>query len=94
MVDTSKRCSFCGAPIEPGTGKMFVKKDGTILFFDTNKCYKNMIELKRNDLQVRFFCIISWSRPVIAIVMNAPLKTCFQKKFAQRALIKELGLRG
>ena len=24
-----------------------VKKDGTILFFDTNKCYKNMIELKR-----------------------------------------------
>ena len=26
---------------------MFVRKDGTILFFDTNKCYKNMIELKR-----------------------------------------------
>ena len=24
-----------------------VRKDGTILFFDTNKCYKNMIELKR-----------------------------------------------
>lgn len=47
MVDTSRRCSFCGAPIEPGTGKMFVKKDGSILFFDANKCYKNMIELKR-----------------------------------------------
>ncbi len=47
MVDTSKRCSFFGAPIEPGTGKMYVKKDGTILFFDANKCYKNMIELKR-----------------------------------------------
>ena len=47
MVDCSKVCSFCGAPIEPGTGKMFVKKDGTVLLFDKNKCYKNMIELKR-----------------------------------------------
>lgn len=47
MVDTSRKCSFCGAPIEPGTGKMYVKKDGTILFFEANKCYKNMIELKR-----------------------------------------------
>ena len=26
---------------------MFVKKDGSVLFFDANKCYKNMIELKR-----------------------------------------------
>lgn len=33
--------------MEPGTGKMFVKKDGTVLSFDTNKCYKNMIELGR-----------------------------------------------
>ena len=40
-------CSFCGAEIEPGTGKMFIKKDGTVLNFCTNKCYKNMIELKR-----------------------------------------------
>lgn len=47
MVDTTRKCSFCGEPIEPGTGKMFVRKDGTILYFDTNKCYKNMIELKR-----------------------------------------------
>ena len=47
MVDYSKVCSFCGAPIEPGTGKLFVKKDGTVLLFDKNKCYKNMIELKR-----------------------------------------------
>jgi len=40
-------CSFCGAEMEPGTGKLFVKKDGTVLTFDTNKCYKNMIELGR-----------------------------------------------
>jgi len=42
-----RRCSFCGTDIEPGTGKMYVKRDGTILFFDSNKCYKNMVELKR-----------------------------------------------
>jgi large subunit ribosomal protein L24e len=47
MVDMTRKCSFCGAPIEPGTGSMYVKKDGTVLFFDANKCYKNMIELKR-----------------------------------------------
>ena len=46
MVEIRK-CSFCGTDIEPGTGKMFVKRDGTVLYFDSNKCYKNMIELKR-----------------------------------------------
>ncbi len=40
-------CVFCGEQIEPGTGKMYVRKDGTTLMFCTNKCYKNMIELKR-----------------------------------------------
>ncbi|MCX6651253.1 MAG: 50S ribosomal protein L24e [Methanomassiliicoccales archaeon] len=40
-------CSFCGEQIEPGTGKMYVRKDGTVFLFCTNKCYKNMVELKR-----------------------------------------------
>jgi large subunit ribosomal protein L24e len=40
-------CSFCGAEMEPGTGKLHVKRDGTVLAFDNNKCYKNMIELGR-----------------------------------------------
>ena len=40
-------CTFCGEQIEPGTGKMYVKKDGTVWLFCTNKCYKNMIELGR-----------------------------------------------
>ncbi|MDR0523334.1 MAG: 50S ribosomal protein L24e [Candidatus Methanoplasma sp.] len=46
MVEIRK-CSFCGGNIEPGTGKMYVKKDGTVLNFDNNKCFKNMIRLKR-----------------------------------------------
>jgi large subunit ribosomal protein L24e len=34
-------CSFCGVLLEPGTGKMFVKKDGTIFWFCSSKCENN-----------------------------------------------------
>ena len=30
--------------------------------------------------QLRFFCIMSWSRPVMAMAMNMPARNCFQKK--------------
>lgn len=40
-------CSFCGNEIEPGTGKMYIKIDGTVYNFCKNKCHKNLIELKR-----------------------------------------------
>jgi large subunit ribosomal protein L24e len=40
MVDI-KKCSFCGKELEPGTGKMLVKKDGTILFYCSTKCQNN-----------------------------------------------------
>jgi large subunit ribosomal protein L24e len=42
-----KICSFCGAEIEPGTGNMYVKKDGTVLLFCTHKCSKNMVGMHR-----------------------------------------------
>ncbi|WP_075050507.1 50S ribosomal protein L24e [Ignicoccus islandicus] len=34
-------CSFCGREIEPGTGIMFVRNDGSILWFCSSKCFKN-----------------------------------------------------
>jgi large subunit ribosomal protein L24e len=34
-------CNFCGEMIEPGTGTMFVKKDGTIFYFCSSKCKNN-----------------------------------------------------
>jgi len=37
----AKKCSFCGNPIEPGTGKMFVRNDGSIYFFCSSKCECN-----------------------------------------------------
>jgi len=36
-----KKCSFCGNPIEPGTGKMFVRSDGSVYFFCSSKCESN-----------------------------------------------------
>lgn len=40
MVETHV-CTFCGEPVEPGTGKMFVKRDGSIFFFCSSKCQNN-----------------------------------------------------
>jgi len=33
--------------IEKGTGKMFIKTDGKILYFCSTKCEKNLLKLKR-----------------------------------------------
>ena len=41
------RCDFCRKQIEPGTGKMFVRKDGKTFDFCSSKCEKNMLKLKR-----------------------------------------------
>ncbi|WP_457554539.1 50S ribosomal protein L24e [Candidatus Pyrohabitans sp.] len=49
-----KECSFCRREIEPGTGKMYVKKDGTIYYFCSSKCEKNMLKLGRNPRKVRW----------------------------------------
>jgi len=42
------KCSYCGKNITAGTGKMFVKQDGTIFYFDTGKCEKNHQKLGRD----------------------------------------------
>jgi large subunit ribosomal protein L24e len=47
-------CSFCGYKIDPGTGFMYVKLDGTILRFCTQKCKKNMLVLKRKPQKLKW----------------------------------------
>jgi len=47
-------CSFCKNEIEPGTGRMYVRKDGTVYFFCSTKCQKNMLKLKRVPRTVRW----------------------------------------
>jgi len=53
MVERRK-CSFCGNEIEPGTGEMFVKKDGTVLYFCKSKCRINMLDLGRIPRRVKW----------------------------------------
>ncbi|MBN1167920.1 MAG: 50S ribosomal protein L24e [Methanospirillaceae archaeon] len=46
-------CSFCGKEIEPGTGKMFVRLNGTVFYFCSTKCQKNF-NLKRIPRRIRW----------------------------------------
>ncbi len=48
------KCSFSGKDIPPGTGIMFVKKDGKVLWFLNSKCEKNFLKLKRKPRNVRW----------------------------------------
>ena len=45
-------CSFSGEEIPKGTGKMYVKKDGKILYFLNSKCQKNYLNLGRKPRKI------------------------------------------
>lgn len=47
-------CSFSGESIEPGTGLMFVRKNGEVLWFKNSKCLRNALKLHRINRQVRW----------------------------------------
>jgi large subunit ribosomal protein L24e len=47
------KCSFCGKSIPPGTGIMYVRSDGSILYYCSSKCEKNM-KLGRNAKKTRW----------------------------------------
>ncbi|NMX20850.1 50S ribosomal protein L24e [ANME-1 cluster archaeon GoMg4] len=49
-----KKCSFCDAPLEPGTGKMFVKRDGTVYYFCSSKCERNLLKLRRKRRKLKW----------------------------------------
>ncbi|MDD3083857.1 MAG: 50S ribosomal protein L24e [Candidatus ainarchaeum sp.] len=48
------KCSFCGKEIREGTGKLYAKKDGSISYFCSNKCEKNLIFLKRKPIKTKW----------------------------------------
>jgi len=37
----TRECDYCGDDIEPGTGTMFVRKDGSTVHFCSSKCENN-----------------------------------------------------
>jgi large subunit ribosomal protein L24e len=42
-----RQCSFCAGEIEPGTGFMFVKRDGSVFHFCSSSCRKQQLVLGR-----------------------------------------------
>ncbi len=48
------KCSFCGKSIEKGTGKVFVRDNGSVLNFCSGKCEKNMLKLKRDARKLKW----------------------------------------
>ena len=48
------KCTFCKGDIPKGTGVTYVKRDGTLIFFCSNKCRKNKMKLKRNPRKLKW----------------------------------------
>ncbi len=48
------KCAFCGKPIKPGTGFMYVRNDGTVLHFCSSKCFKSAIKYKRDPRKLKW----------------------------------------
>jgi large subunit ribosomal protein L24e len=79
-------CSFCGNEIEPGTGKMYVKIDGTVYNFCKNKCHKNLIELHRIPRRT------GWTQPHIrekSSKVTGKKKRAPKKKTAKPAKVRK-----
>lgn len=47
-------CSFCGREFPHGIGIMYVKNDGTILWFCSRKCRVSMLEFKRDPRKFKW----------------------------------------
>jgi len=54
VVKKMAKCVFCGETIKPGTGFLYVKKEGTALFFCSRKCEKNTLLLHRNPAATKW----------------------------------------
>ena len=48
------QCTYCGHDIEPGTGSLYVRKDGAVLRFCGTKCNKNMLKLGRDPRKLKW----------------------------------------
>jgi large subunit ribosomal protein L24e len=47
-------CSFCGTDVEPGTGSIHVKGDGSLLYLCSSKCRRNEVYLKRRARRLKW----------------------------------------
>lgn len=48
------KCSFCGNDVLQGTGSMFVRNDGKLFYFCSSKCKKNLLNLGRKSIRMKW----------------------------------------
>ncbi len=58
------KCSFCGTELKKGTGKMYVKNNGQVLYFCKSKCEKNMLKLQRDARKLKWTEFYEKKQPV------------------------------
>jgi large subunit ribosomal protein L24e len=64
-------CSFCKHELERATGKMYVRRDGSALYFCSTKCQRNMVNLGRSPRNVQW---LTKNQPGVAKVAAAAKK--------------------
>ncbi|MCK5631042.1 50S ribosomal protein L24e [Candidatus Bathyarchaeota archaeon] len=50
----SRPCSFCGYEYPQSYGRLYIRNDGTALWFCSSKCRKNSLTLKRDSRKLRW----------------------------------------
>ncbi|MFH0905821.1 MAG: 50S ribosomal protein L24e [archaeon] len=48
------KCTFCGKNMLSGTGRIYAKKDGTVFYFCSSKCRKNLLDKKYKQLKTKW----------------------------------------
>ena len=59
------KCSFCGVEVVRGRGLLYVKKDGSLLYFHNAKCKINMLELGRKPAKLKWARAGAIAKPVV-----------------------------
>lgn len=83
--------SFSNERIPRGKGIMYVKKDGTVLYFKNSKTMKNMLNLKRDGRKIR------WTQKTLNLKTDkkveekkeSALAKEIEKKLAEKTAAKE-----
>jgi len=78
------KCSFCSSELPKGTGKMFVRKDGRVFYFCSNKCEKNMLKLGRKPVKFK------WTRDQTEVKAKAQPEVKQAPKAEAKAATKEV----
>ncbi len=64
-------CSFCKHELERATGKMYVRRDGSALYFCSTKCQRNMLKLGRSPRNVLWLTKNQPGMPKVPVAAKA-----------------------